>query len=395
MRNDDFQPRSSPPPQLKHSRRVAEKCRGVAWARCYDIFNFPTFSMSQTSKRSIPAWQRKSTPPETEETSPAKESRPNETTEAAASDTAERARKFLQDPSIRNTPKEKKLAFLQSKGLRKEDVESLLEESDNQSSSTPAHAQPRDVPPVITYPEFLVHANKPPPLVTTSLLFTTAYFTSGLALGMWALSTHIVLPMQANLSECRHDFFAHASTQLESLNSKLSSMVSAIPASRPTTAQGRVGGHQDAASESSHVSDPTELFHHDIGTQTSPTLLSRRSSLSSSLSSPPRRTETTAQHEERLRTLSSHLKDLQSSNRQAAEKEGDISSQLTHLNGYLSDMKYSNSYVSSKYTGIWQSLGTKGGNASNENQDEIDRVMKDIRAVKGVLLSTRNFPRAA
>ena len=358
--------------------------------------------MSQSSKRSIPAWQRNSTLPETEETSPAKETRPNETMEAS-SDTAERARKFLQDPSIRNAPKEKKLAFLQLKGLRKEDVESLLEESDNKqrqdqssstSSTTPAHVQPRDVPPVITYPEFLVHANKPPPLVTTSLLFTTAYFTSGIALGMWALSKHIVLPMQANLSECRHDFFTYTSTQLESFNSKLSSMVSAIPASRPTTAQGRVGEHQDDdASESSHDSDPTELFHHDIGTQTSPTLLSRRSSLSSSLSSPPH-TETTAQHEERLRTLSSHLKDLQSSNKQAAEKEGDISSQLTHLNGYLSEMKYSNSYANSKYTGIWQSLGTMGGNASNDNQDEIDRVMKDIRTVKGVLLSTRNFPRA-
>jgi hypothetical protein len=368
--------------------------------------------MSQTSKRSIPAWQKSNMLPGTEKPSPAKETEPNETPPAAqnmesssaTSDTAERARKFLQDPSIRNAPKEKKLAFLQSKGLRKEDAESLLGESSSASteeeeqpqdqspsaSAAPQHVQPRDVPPVITYPEFLVHANKPPPLVTTSFLFTTAYLASGLAASMWALSKYIVLPMQANLSECRHDFFTHTSTKLESLNSKLSSVVSAIPASRPTTTQGKVGDHPDNASESSHDSDPTELFHHDIGTQTSPTLLSRRSSLSSSLSS-SLPTDTIAQHEERLRVLSSHLKDLQFSNREAAEKEGDMSSQLTHLNSYLSEMKYSNSYMSSKYLGPWSNLGAMGSAGNNENQDEIDRVMKDIRAVKGVLVNTRNF----
>lgn len=284
-------------------------------------------------------------------------------------------------------------------------MESLLEESSGAStdeqqedqnssaSTTPRHVQPRDVPPVITYPEFLVHANKPPPLVTTSFLFSTAYLASGIAASMWALSKYIVLPMQLNLSECRHDFFTHASTQLESLNSKLSSMVSAIPASRPTTSQGIVEDHTDDTSESSHISDPTELFHHDVGTQTSPTLLSHRSSFSSSLSSPSP-ADTTAQHEERLRTLSLHLKDLQSSVRQVVEKEDDISSQLTNLNSYLSEMKYSNSFVNSKYSGLWSSVGTMGGGVSSENQDEIDRVMKDIRAVKGVLLSTRNFPRA-
>jgi hypothetical protein len=368
--------------------------------------------MSQTSKRSIPAWQRI---PGTEEPSSTKETQSNDTPSAAqnmkaissTSDTAERARKFLQDPSIRDAPKEKKLAFLQSKGLRKEDVESLLEESSSVStdeneqqqdqsisaSTTSRHVQPRDVPPVITYPEFLVHANKPPPLVTTTSLFTTVYMASGLAASMWALSKYIVLPMQVNLSECRHDFFKHASTQIESFNSKLSSMVSAIPSSQPTTARGTVVDPPDNTSESSNVSDPTELFHHDIGTQTSPTLLSRRSSFSSSLSSPPP-TDTTSQHEERLGILSSHLKDLQSSNKQAAEKEGDISSELTLLNGYLSAMKYSNSYLNSKYSGMWSSLGTMGSGVSDENQDEIDRVMKDIKAVKGVLLSTRNFPRA-
>lgn len=366
------------------------------------------FSMSQTSKRAIPAWQRSSTLPGTEEPSPVKDPPPDKPstagqeidTSGTSSDTVERARKFLQDPSIKNAPKEKKMAFLQSKGLRKEDVESFLEESSGASASESPPAttasqqtQPRDVPPIITYPEFLVHANKPPPLVTTSFLFTTAYVASGLAASMWALSKYVVQPMQANLSECRHGFFTHTSTQLESLNSKLTSMVSTIPASRPTTAQARLGEHPDDASESSHNSDPTELFHHDVGTQTSPTLLSRRSSISSSLSSSS--TDLTAQHEDRLHILSSHLKDLQSSSKQAAEKEGDVSSQLTQLNSYLSEMKYSNSHMNSKYSVTWQSTGGIGSGVSNENQDEIDRVMKDIKAVKGVLLSTRNFPRAA
>ena len=370
--------------------------------------------MSQSNKRSIPAWQRSITIPGADEPPTQPKDTPSETTATAAkenentetADVLEQARRFLEDPTIKNAPKEKKLAFLESKGLRREDVESLFEWSTNTKSSETAsvtaattstaysenskQTSASDVPPIITYPEFLVHANKPPPLVTTSFLLNTAYFASGLAATMWGLSKYIVEPMQAHLAESRHEFLEHASSQLTNLNTKLTSVVSTVPSSRLSTSN-KADQAADNASEKSEDSDPTELFHHDIGTQTSPTLLSRRESVASS-SSDQSSTDPPAQQEDRLRNISSNLKDLQSSSRRSTETEAQINTQLAELNSYLSDMRYSSQYASaSKYTGAWAGLG---GGASTDTNDEIDNFMKDIKAVKGVLLSTRSFPRA-
>lgn len=373
--------------------------------------------MSQSNKRSIPAWQRSTTIPGTEEQIPSKEAASEPTAAAKederskSSDVQEQARKFLEDPSVKDAPREKKLAFLESKGLKREDVESFLDassapkpkeypqESPGVASTAPSdpssdasrQAPSRDVPPIITYPEFLVHANKPPPLVTTSFLLNTGYLASGLAASMWGLSKYIIEPMQAALSESRHELFTHASSQIDNLNTKLSTVVSAVPSSRPTTSH--KDEHPDAASDNSEDSNPTELFHHDIGTQTSPTLLSRRDSTNSSSSDSTN--DTLAQQEDRLRSLSSHLKDLQTSSRRATESEGEIDTQLTELKGYLSDMRYTNPYIkNSSYGSGWSGLEAIGGGSTGEGSDEIDKFMKDIKAVKGVLLSTRNFPRA-
>lgn len=376
--------------------------------------------MSKSNKTSIPAWQRTTAVPGAE--APSQPNRaPSEATAATAEadessksmDIQEQAQKFLEDPTIKEASRERKLAFLESKGLKGEDAEALLDASNRTSPSEthqktsdvastavsttsfdpPRQTPPRDVPPIITYPEFLVHANKPPPLVTTSFLLNTAYLASGLAASMWGLSKYIIEPMQANLSESRHDFFNHASLKVESLNSKLSGMVSTVPSSALTASH--KDDRADDASEKSDDSDPTELFHHDIGTQTSPTLLSRRNSITSS-STNPSSTAAPAQQEDRLRNLSSHLKDLQSSSRQGAESEGEINTQLSELNTYLSDMRYTNPYIkNSAYGSTWPGLGAmSGGGSTADGNDEIDKFMKDIKAVKGVLLSTRNFPRA-
>lgn len=375
--------------------------------------------MSQTNKSSIPAWQKRTSIPGAEEPSHSKVA-PSETTAAVAEeksneseDVQERARKFLEDPTIKNASREKKLAFLESKGLKKEDVEGLLDASTSTSpseshqhtsnaASTPTpttssdssrQTPSRDVPPVITYPEFLIHSNKPPPLVTKSFLLNTAYLASGVAASMWGLSKYVVEPMQVTLSESRHNFFAHASSKVENLNSKLSGIVSTVPSSRPTTSH--KDDRADATSEKSDDSDPTELFHHDIGTQTSPTLLSRRNSIASS-STNPSSTGTPAQQEDRLRNLSLHLKDLQSSTRHGTESEDEINTQLSELHSYLGDMRYTNPYIkNSAYGASWPGLGAmSGGGSTGDGNDEIDKFMKDIKAVKGVLLSTRNFPRA-
>jgi len=377
--------------------------------------------MSQSNKRSIPAWQRSTTVPGADEPPSQPKDTPSQTTGAATKedesaetlDIQEQARKFLEDPAIKDAPREKKLAFLESKGLKRADVESLIEASSSTNSSetssvasvTPPitssgdskQTSSIDMPPIITYPEFLLHANKPPPLITTSFLLNTAYFASGLAASMWGFSKYIVEPMQASLAESRHEFFEHASSQLTNLNTRLTGAVSTVPSSRPKNAH-KSDHAADNLSEKSDDSDPTELFHHDIGTQTSPALLSRRASVASSSSSQSS-TDLPAQQEDRLRSISSHLKDLQSLSRQSTDASAQTNTQLAELNSYLSDLRYSSQHTSAnKYAGGWAALsglGGLGGGVPTETEDEIDRFMKDIKAVKGVLLSTRSFPRAA
>jgi hypothetical protein len=83
-------------------------------------------------KSSIPSWQRATSLPGAEE--PKNETSPplSETSSDAAPSAVEpenleeKARKFLEDPSIKEASPERKIAFLESKGLKREDVESLV-----------------------------------------------------------------------------------------------------------------------------------------------------------------------------------------------------------------------------------------------------------------------------
>lgn len=98
-------------------------------------------------KSSIPAWQRSTSVPGAEEfTTPdepakqaqdetsakAPEEHPIEIVDEEESSSTEpktlreQAAKFLQDPSIQNADRERKVAFLESKGVQREDIEALL-----------------------------------------------------------------------------------------------------------------------------------------------------------------------------------------------------------------------------------------------------------------------------
>jgi hypothetical protein len=267
--------------------------------------------------------------------------------------------------------------------------------------STPNHVAPsqsahtqnpptvREVPPVIAYPEFLVHANKPSPLVTTNILMNTAYVTAGLYATIYGLSKYIIAPMEASLTQSRHELLAHTSEQLEDLNSKMTTMVSTVPQSKSVILKSE-NEHADNASDTTSDSDPTELFHRDFGTQTSPAL-SRRAS-SSEDSSPDTPTDITTGHESRLKIMASHLKELETSGTGNIQKEDDIAKQLSALTSYLNEMTFSSPYYrygSSSYSWSTPSAGATGA----AKDDEIEKLKTEIRSVKGVLLSTRNFPR--
>lgn len=48
----------------------------------------------------------------------------------------DQAKQFLEDPAVRDSPREKKVAFLQSKGVEEEDIEKLLPSSPGSTAAS-------------------------------------------------------------------------------------------------------------------------------------------------------------------------------------------------------------------------------------------------------------------
>jgi hypothetical protein len=198
---------------------------------------------------------------------------------------------------------------------------------------------------------------------------------------MYALSKYVLAPMHEALSESRHDLFLHASSKVDDLNTRLGGMITKMPAPKMND---KLLDDGDNVSVSSDESDPTELFHRDIGVQTSPQQ-SRRGSQSSAADSLNTPTDPITTHENRLKALSMHIRDLNQSRAVGRGTEQDVKAELTSFSAYLNDLLYSSPYY-----------GYKGSTPSwsrNNPQDEYERFKAEIRSTKGVLLSTRNFPK--
>lgn len=131
-------------------------------------------------------------------------------------------------------------------------------------------------------------------------------------------------------------------------------------------------------------SDPTELYHRDYGTQTTPNL-SRRPSLAETDAHP-----TVTAHENRLKIIASHLNEIESNRTTNRASHDSLQTKVTDLTSYLNDMSYQNSYYSSMNGAYGANFGIYS--AADGKKDQIDVLKQDIRAVKGVFLSARNFP---
>src|SRR3954452_1160338 len=137
---------------------------------------------SEPRRPAIPDWQtnylQSSATPE-----PLVQDPPSNSDDAPSSGLLELAKRWLKDESIRDSPRERKVAFLEEKGLQGDDIQKLLDTQDilerepemktvhdsaspasttrapsptssdiPTPTSTSSATSSRDVPPIITYP---------------------------------------------------------------------------------------------------------------------------------------------------------------------------------------------------------------------------------------------------
>ncbi|RAK74511.1 peroxisomal membrane protein PEX14, partial [Aspergillus fijiensis CBS 313.89] len=415
--------------------------------------------MADKPKSSIPEWQksnagseRSSTGTTATTTNPSADD--NDTEERPA--LLDQAAKFLQDDSIRDAPVERKRTFLESKGLRNDEIDLLLSQSPEESStseepssnpevannheapsssssaSTP-HSSPsstattatstsptppplRDIPPIITYPEFLTTPATQPPLITLRSTLYTLYGAAGLATTFYAASEYLVKPMIAQLTAARRDLAETTTTNLRTLNTKLESVVSTIPPPPSSTnAPANPEGGADDEDTESIISDPTELFHRDVAVQTSPSPSpnpqlepTQPSLITATTNEDPTPLAKARTHTARMHTLTAHLRSLTDTDHAASELDTALRAKLNDLHHYLDTYIYSKPGAGAMFNpmagyGVFSTPGVDATNTSGTNgngglglgkgeEDAIANFRTEIRGVKGALLSARNFP---
>lgn len=93
-------------------------------------------------KAGVPSWQLKVKVEPAESTEDGKPSEPEpKTSEPRREIVIAQAKKFLEEDEVRNSSTDKKIAFLESKGLKSEEIEALLGVARNtEATSTPTEA---------------------------------------------------------------------------------------------------------------------------------------------------------------------------------------------------------------------------------------------------------------
>ncbi|GKT86619.1 peroxin 14/17 [Colletotrichum tofieldiae] len=365
-------------------------------------------SNDNKSTSGIPAWQRNQNTDTESEPQPEQPPRDAEQTEPASEDSLEVARKFLQDDEIKDAPREAKEAFLKTKGISSENIEQLLGSSASQSAQELStindndsrtanntntttqhrslHPAPNRPAPVVTYPEFLTKPTRPPPLITANGIFNTLYAFAGLSTLLYGTSKYLVAPMVENLTEARCDLHDTTSKNLAKIIEKLESTVSEVPA--PKTSATNAEAYKDDVSSVS-ADDPTEMFHRDIGTQTSiPSTPKFGEPGFGSTTTEDKNKSASERQADKLARLKSSADLLKTTVVSDAEDLADLKSRMDVLKDDLVQLAYPSPQDYGSYS-------LYGGPRKNEPEDEIKKARDNIRRVKGVLLSTRNFPASA
>ncbi|KAH8840248.1 hypothetical protein MCOR01_006968 [Pyricularia oryzae] len=252
------------------------------------------------------------------------------------------------------------------------------------SSNNPNNTQPAqkpDQPPIVTYPEFLTKPPRPPPLITATTFLNTASAFAGLATLIIGTSKYVLSPMVESLTDARIDLHRSASDGLSRTIEKLEGIVSEVPPLPSASTQDKTGGaarkQDDNDAASSDGGDPTELFHRDVGVQTSPPQTPFAATASTQK---PSAIESQAT---RLAKLTASVREMSVSYATTAETHESTSVVLGHLSADVDKLR---TPVATR------PAGTVYYRAFAEPDDQVKAVKQSIRSVKGVLLSARSFP---
>lgn len=314
----------------------------------------------------------------------------------------EQIRAFLDDSAVKDQSIEKKRAFLKSKDmpihlideeLGAQSSEISLETSDfadfrgQKVSEQPAKTQQSSVPPpIITYPEFLANAHQAPPLITPARILATTYIASATAALAYAASTFLIKPMAAALTDMRHEFAMHSIHQVDDLNSRLEKVVSSVPGAKAN------GKEEDSDSV---ASEPTELFSRDQGTQTADASAQQDGTGSKVTIVEP---TATVKQAEKLQNLQKRLEDVLAGTQKEGKAIEEREENAKKVRHYLNTLSYGGSGIN-----VWSNAGGQFGweqtaseqqKEKEKKEDPIEELKKEIRGVKGVLLSAKRFPTA-
>ncbi|KAI8624569.1 hypothetical protein F5Y19DRAFT_308218 [Xylariaceae sp. FL1651] len=356
--------------------------------------------MADQKKSSIPAWQQ---------------DQPDAASESTEV-TIEHARRFLNDETVKASSPEEKRTFLKSKGFSDAQITQLLDElkdessvsaspsgGDSSAASKDANQETRsitevkeassaatdtslivpsaaDAPPIITYPEFLTNPPRPPPLITPSRLANILAVSGGLWALLYGIAGLAVRPMVDNLNDARSDYYAHVNKKLAQLVEKLEGAASTVPYKDEKLSKSR-GYDRLLEDNESTISDPTELFHRDVGTQTSPP-----PSVTGNTRDATNSTEKPVDAQaRRLSALGASLRELTLIHTQKAESTAELRSAIGEISDQVDKLAYPPVHDFSTYGGL-------GYGRSTEPDDEFKKTRDAIRSVKGLFLSARSFP---
>jgi hypothetical protein len=211
---------------------------------------------------------------------------------------------------------------------------------------------------------------------------------AGASVFTYGTSKYMLEPMVESLTEARISLHETANSGLSKVIEKLEETVSEIPPETKTEANTEKDGNGLDEDQSSY-GDPSEMFHRDVGVQTS-----RPTTPLGSLGN-QQQGSSTAPEENPSEKQARRLGELAASVRAISDGFVTQSEELVNIKQAMDVFKEDLdklTFPARDFVGAYSLYST---GMKNEPDDEIKRAKENVRRVKGVLLSARSFPGSA